>query len=120
MVVELKRQLATAAHDAMFEAYRNRSDEDALALGERLMKLYPEQAKTLAQTDAVIAELKRRSAKGSFGKKRPEKLPAGFEAWDIARKVDYFVDLLDELDDSKYSLLEDTYFFWVGAATSRP
>ncbi len=111
MVAELKRQLATAAHDAMFAAYRNRSDEEALALGMRLMQRYPEQAKPLAQTEAVIAELKRRAAKGSFGKPRPEKLPAGFATWDIARKVDYFVDLLDELDDSKYPLLEDTYFF---------
>ena len=60
MVAELKRQLATAAYDAMFAAYRNRSDEEALALGMRLMQRYPEQAKPLAQTEAVIAELKRR------------------------------------------------------------
>jgi hypothetical protein len=112
MIADLKRQLATVAHDAMFEAYRNRSDEAALALGERLMQLYPEQAKPLAQTDALIAELKRRAAKGTFGKQRPDKLPAGFETWVISKKVDYFVDLLDELDDSKYPLIEDAYFFW--------
>ena len=69
MVRVLKEELAWPAFAAMVHAYMVRADEEALAHGERLLRLYPDIVKTeYAQAEAIVGELKRRKAKGTFGK----------------------------------------------------
>ena len=78
MVRLLKEELAWPAFAAMVHAYMVRADEEALAHGERLLRLYPDIVKTeYAQADAVVGELKRRKAKGTFGKEPPYELAGG-------------------------------------------
>jgi len=96
----LRAELAWLAFTGMVDAYAVRADEEALAHGERLLRLYPEEAKdeNYGQAALVMAELKRRQQKGTFGKAPPENWPDGFETWDVRKKAAYLIDALDEMD----------------------
>ncbi len=83
----------------MVHAYMVRADREALAHGERLLRLYPDVVKEeYAQADAIVGDLKRRKAKGTFGKAPPEKWPEGFASWDQAKRIAWLIDSLDEVD----------------------
>jgi hypothetical protein len=98
MIADVKEQLATAAFLAMVHAYMVRSDEEALAHGQRLVRLYPDDAKKRPQVADVIADLDRRKKKGTFGKEPAISLPQGYDSWDVNKKVAYWIDALDEVD----------------------
>jgi len=80
-----------------------RADEEALAYGERLLSLYPEQLKDeFRNATQIVSELKRRQQKGTFGKSPSEDLPEGYVAWDLKRKTAYLIDALDEVDARQF------------------
>ena len=93
-----KSEFATALFLKMVHAYMVRADGEALALGQRLTKKYPRQAKREPQVAAILAELERRKLRGTFGKEPAESPPAEFENWDVQKKVAYWIDALDEVD----------------------
>lgn len=96
----LRAELAWSAFAGMVHAYMVRADEEALAHGERLLRLYPEEAKEreYRQAAQIVAELKRRQKKGTFGKVPAEKWPEGFDTWDAPKKAAYLIDALEEAD----------------------
>ncbi len=103
MIASLKRQLAESAYLTMVHSYMVRADEQALANGQRLFKLYPEHAKILHQADAVVAELHRRKNVGTFGKTPAEKLPKESDTWSVPKKLAYLIDALDEVDARQWA-----------------
>jgi hypothetical protein len=103
LVAELRDELAWSAFAGMVHAYMMRADVEALASGERLMKQYAEEAKAYKQAPAILAELKRRKAAGTFGKESPKSLPEGFDALSTAKKVQHWIDALDEVDARQHS-----------------
>ncbi len=107
MIRGMKKDLACTAFAAMLRAYMVRADEEALAHGERLLRLYPDIVKAdYAQADAVVGELKRRKAKGAFGKAPPEKRPEGFDSWEPKKKIAWLIDSLEEVDARPGIVLE--------------
>ncbi len=94
----LREALAWSAFARMVHAYMVRADEEALAHGERLQRLYSAEAKQYSQTHQIIAELKRRQKKGTFGKAPPDNWPVGFDNWDARKKTAYLIDALEEID----------------------
>jgi hypothetical protein len=99
MVRVLKEDLAWTALAGMVHAYMVRADEEALVHGERLMRLYPDIAKKeYAQADAVVGELKRRKAQGTFGKTPPGGWPDGFDSWEPKKKIAWLIESLEEVD----------------------
>jgi hypothetical protein len=102
---ELRKGLAWSAFAGMVHAYMVRADEEVLLHGERLLKLYAEEAKDeeYQQASAIVAELKRRQKKGTFGKRPADRWPDGFEKWDTAKKVAFLLDALDEVDARQWS-----------------
>jgi hypothetical protein len=96
-VARLREDLAWSAFAGMVHAYMVRADDEALAHGERLLRLYPEEAKKTPQARAVVEDLARRKKKGTFGR-GPGKLPDGFDGWDVKKKVAHLIDALDEVD----------------------
>src|SRR5262249_40122615 len=88
IVARPRSGLAWHAFAGLVHAYMVRADAEALTHGERLLRLYSEEAKKeFAQGPLVMAELKRRKEKGSFGVKPDAKEPAGFDKWDTAKKL---------------------------------
>ncbi len=98
-VAALRQDLAWSAFAALVHAYMVRADDEALAHGERLLALYPREAanRHLAQGKAIVADLKRRKKKGTFGRD-PGKLPKDFERREVMLRVAYLIDALDEVD----------------------
>jgi hypothetical protein len=88
----------------MVHAYMVRADEEALAHGERLLRLYPEEAKgkDYHQTAQIVADLKRRQKKGTFGKEPSETWPDGFEKWNVKKKSAYLIESLEEVDERQW------------------
>lgn len=98
MVADLRKRLAWSAFAAMVHAYMVRADEEAIVAGERLLRLYPEEAKHYGQARAIVASLKRRKAGGTFGKTPEEEWPKGFDTWDEEKRIAYLIESLDEVD----------------------
>jgi hypothetical protein len=82
----------------MVHAYMVRADAEAVVYGERLLRLYPEAAKEYDQTHTILEELKRRKAKGTFGRATPTKLADGFDTWEVWKKLAYLIEALEEVD----------------------
>jgi hypothetical protein len=97
-VTALRQELAWRAFHGMVHAYMVRADDEALAHGERLLRLYSnEVSDDLAQGRVIVDDLKRRKKKGTFGRD-PGKLPEGFNRWEIKKKVIHLIDALEEVD----------------------
>ncbi len=95
----LRRELAWSAFAGMVHAYMVRADAEALAYGERLLRLYPVEAKKeYEQTSTILKELQRRKVKGTFGRAAPAKLPDGFDSWEVRKKLTYLIEALEEVD----------------------
>ena len=96
----LRQELAWSAFAGMVHAYMVRADDEALEHGERLLRLYPDEAKgdEFRQAAKIVDELKRRKKKGTFGKTPGDEWPDGFDAWDAKKKTAYLIDSLDEVD----------------------
>ena len=84
---------------AMVHAYMVRADVEALMHGERLLRLFPEEAKRYEQGKDIVDDLRRRMHKGTFGKTPVDKFPDGFDKWDVQKKIGYLIDALDEVDE---------------------
>ncbi len=94
---QLRRGLAWDAYDAMVHAQLARADAEALAHGERLLRLYPDEARECEQGPAVVTELGRRRKEGTFGRKKSVR-PEGFEDWSAERRIAHLIDTLDDAD----------------------
>ena len=102
MVNGVKRQLATIAFLEMVHAFMVRADDEALRHGQRLLKLYPDEAKQVGQVAEVMGDLERRKKSGTFGKPAPP-MPNGFDSWDNPKKIAWLIDSLDEVDEVQMS-----------------
>jgi hypothetical protein len=96
----LRADLAWSAFAGMVHAYMVRADEEALAHGQRLLRLYADEVKKQEyhQAAQVVEELKRRQKKGTFGKEPAGGWPTGFDTWDAKKKTAYLIDALEEVD----------------------
>ncbi|OWK40935.1 putative lipoprotein [Fimbriiglobus ruber] len=97
----LRTKLAEWNYAGMIFSFESRDDARALAHGEHLLSRYPVEAKTglCRQTAQVVADLKGRQKKGTFGKAaKKEEWPADFDRWDIKKKLAYLLDGLDEIE----------------------
>jgi HEAT repeat protein len=99
----LRADLAWAAYGSMVHAYMDRADAEALAHGERLLRLYPEEAREFEQGPALVGDLERRRKAGAFGLKKPAQ-PAGSDRWPVKRRVAYLIDALDDADPGQLSI----------------
>lgn len=98
-LARLRGELAWSAFARMVHAYMVRADEEAMEHGERLLRLYPTEAKAqFGGAEPLLNELKRRMRQGTFGKQPAKDLPADFASWDAARKTTYLINALDEVD----------------------
>ena len=79
-------------------AFMVSADDEALAAGERLTRLYPDEAKQFRQSGAILADLHRRKENGTFGRTRSLQWPAEFKSWDIRKRTTYLIDSLDQVD----------------------
>jgi hypothetical protein len=70
----------------MVHAHMVRADDEALNHGERLLRLFPKEAKHYEQVQDVVKDLKGRKKKGTFGKAPAEKFPADFDRWMSKRR----------------------------------
>jgi hypothetical protein len=78
----LRARLASESNDRLLDAYAARADEAALVHGERLLRLFAEEARQkYPQARAVLAKAARGKKKGASGK-----LPDGFDAWEISKR----------------------------------
>lgn len=102
----LRGELAWSAYVRMIHAYIVRADDEALAHGERLLRLYAEKTTSAdngvaarnGQATHVMEELRRRQKKRTFGKTPPAGWPDGFEAWELKKKAAFLIDALEEVD----------------------
>jgi hypothetical protein len=97
-LVRVRKDLAWTAYAGMVHAYMVFADEEALGHGERLLRLYREEAKEYQQAEAVVRDLKRRKERGSFGKGSPTALPKEFSEFGVPKKVAFLIDALDGVD----------------------
>jgi hypothetical protein len=96
-----RRHLADQECAKMLESLMKRADKQALAAGERFLRLSSDEKGDFQrrQAEAVVADLKRRKKRGSFGKKPDAKLPRDIGGWSVERKIAYLIEALDELDE---------------------
>lgn len=82
-------------------AYMVRADDEALMHAERLVRLYPPSL-AYEQGKDLVADLRGRRAKGTFGKPPAEALPVRFGRWETDKQVAYLIDALDEVDPRQW------------------
>lgn len=95
-VAKMREDLAWWAFDSLVHAYMVRFDEEALEHGERLLRLYPEEAARIGQGAWIVDELRRRKLHGTFDTDPPPR-PDGFAAWETKRKIAWLIAALDEV-----------------------
>ncbi|HEX3151987.1 MAG TPA: hypothetical protein VHR66_28195 [Gemmataceae bacterium] len=96
----LRYRLAMRALGALVDAFCIRADADALAHADRLFRLYPEEAAAeTPQAEAIASDLRRRQHAGTSGRVPPKSPPAGFAAWANARKIEFLIGSLDEIEN---------------------
>jgi len=103
----LRRGYAWSLFAKLVHAYMVRADEEALAAGEVLVARFPDQVKSdkdeqrrsdYDQAPAIVADLKRRKDKGTFGKSPATALPAEAATWSPDKQTAYWIEQLDEVD----------------------
>ena len=98
LVAAFRSDLAWVTYAEMVHAFMVSADEEVLAAGDRLLRLYPEEAKQFGEAQAIVADLQRRKKAGTFGQTRLIERPPRFEGWDIAKQVAFYIDSLDQAD----------------------
>jgi hypothetical protein len=98
LVTQFHTDLARVPFEEMVHAFMVSADDEALAAGERLTRLYPDEAKQFRQSGAILADLHRRKENGTFGRTRSLQWPAEFKSWDIRKRTTYLIDSLDQVD----------------------
>jgi hypothetical protein len=102
VLTELRRYLAWSAYSKLLYAYTMRTDEEALAHGERLLRLYSnEAAEWHRQGSDIVDDLQRRKRQGTFGGKLA-KLPENFDRWEVKKKIIYLIDALEDVDEPRW------------------
>jgi hypothetical protein len=81
-VAILKKWLARNAFDRMLQCYGQYEDQTALEHGERLQRLYREEARQLDQPLPLLDDLRRRKQRGLMGTKAAAELPEGYSSWE--------------------------------------
>ncbi|HJZ93826.1 MAG TPA: hypothetical protein VKE40_23335 [Gemmataceae bacterium] len=95
----LRVALAKRANQAMLRAFCARADAEALAHAERLFRLYADLiVERYPQAEAVLGDLKRRQAAGTFGKVPPKEGPRERASWDTRQTVGRLISALEEID----------------------
>jgi hypothetical protein len=86
---------------------------DALVQAQRFLKLYAfiaaDYPGEICESDVkrIVAELRRRKANGTFGKRPDRELPTQFNQWDRDRKVEYLVGALEHVRTHPLDIRED-------------
>ena len=96
MVTFVREDLAWQAFSTMVHAYMVRADEEAMTAGERLFRLYSDEAKEYPQAAAILEELRRRKKEGTFGKSLRRWCPP--EEWPTPKKVAHLIKALEDVD----------------------
>ncbi|HEV8000420.1 MAG TPA: hypothetical protein VGP63_11100 [Planctomycetaceae bacterium] len=99
-----RSELARVAFEEMVHAFMVAADDEALAAGERLVRLYPDESKQFRQTTAILNDLRRRKTAGTFGRNRTQQWPAAFKTWDSRKQTSYLIDSLDQIDGRPFSI----------------
>jgi hypothetical protein len=95
-VAALRGQMAWSHFAAAAHAYMMRADEEALAHGERLLRLYPEEARVHGAA-ALVDDLRRRKKAGTFGKASRFPPPA-LARMPKGKQAEVLISMLDEVD----------------------
>ncbi len=110
-VAVLKKWLAGESLNRMLQCFGRHEDQAALDHGERLMRLYPAEAKKLAQAIPLLEDLRRRKQEGLMGAKSAPRLPAAFAGWNNHEKLAYVINGLDRIPESVSYEQEDSRGF---------
>ncbi len=97
-VVDLRKTLANSAYLSLVHAFWTCRDSEALAHGERLLRLYPVEAQEHSQLGRILADLSRRKQRGSLGKAGPKQLQRDFVKWDTKKQVAFLIESLDQMN----------------------
>jgi hypothetical protein len=98
LITQFHTDLARVPFEEMMNAFMVSADDEALAAGERLTRLYPDETRQFRQSGAILADLHRRKTTGTFGRTRSLQWPAGFTSWDVGKRTAYLIGLLDQVD----------------------
>jgi hypothetical protein len=98
LVTGFRSELAWITFEEMIDAFTVCADDEALAAGERLMRLYPSEVEQFRQSEVVLADLRRRQKTGTFGKARLLQWPAEFKRWDVGKQTAWLIDSLEQAD----------------------
>ncbi|HET6329100.1 MAG TPA: hypothetical protein VFG04_30735 [Planctomycetaceae bacterium] len=99
-----RSELAHVAFEEMVHAFMVAADDEALAAGERLVRLYPDESKQFRQSTSILNDLRRRKSAGTFGRIRTQQWPAAFKTWDGRKQTDYLIDSLDQIGGRPFSM----------------
>jgi hypothetical protein len=94
----IRADLAWISFAGMVHGLCGHAEEDALAAGERLLRLYAAEAEEMSQAKSILADLRRRQEQGKFGKILGAKEPDGFVDWPITKRIEYWIDSLEDID----------------------
>lgn len=89
-----------AEYAQLLKQFMSRNDPQALITGERFLRNFREHLKLYPQAEAIVADLRRRQKRETFGKKPQPDLPADFEKWSVEKKVAWLIESLDEIEKS--------------------
>jgi hypothetical protein len=97
-VARVRKSLAWTAFAGMVHAYMVRADDEALDHGERLLRLYPAEAKDYKQAETIVRDLKRRKEQGIFRKGEVKALPKDFATLEMKKQIAFLIDALQDVD----------------------
>ena len=97
-VGRVRTNLAWTAFAGLVHAHMVRADDEALAHGERLLRLYPAEVKAHEQAHAIVRDLQRRKKEGTFGKESAKTPPKDFDQLEVNKKIAYLIDSLQDVD----------------------
>jgi hypothetical protein len=101
---QLRNELAWSAFSGMVHAYMVRADDEALAHGDHLLRLYSGEAKKrFPQSTQILREINRRRQTGARAQHLASQPPDDFKRWETKRQVSFLLDALDEVDARQLS-----------------
>jgi hypothetical protein len=99
----LRGYLAHSAYASALYGFTWGADEEALAHGDRLLRLYSNEAgQRHPQGYVIVEDLKRRKREGTFGQK-VKKLPENLDRWEIKKQIIYLIAALEDVAEPTWS-----------------
>jgi hypothetical protein len=98
LVNAFRSDIAWMVYEEMIYAFMVSADDEAVAAGERLVRLFPDEAQQFRQPQHILADLGRRKKAGTFGRARWLQWPAEFKNWDADKQATFLIDSLDQID----------------------